>query len=71
MDRVGGWKGALWGVVWQRLRVGVPSFPGDTLQSGRALLSSSCLIVIIPSPISFVVNKMGLLIALTQGSGEI
>lgn len=44
---------------------------GDALQSGRALLSSSCLVVLIPSPISFVVNKMGLLIALTPGSGEI
>lgn len=44
--------------------------PGDTPQSGRALLSSSCLVVLIPSPISFVVNKMGLLIALTLGSGE-
>lgn len=44
---------------------------GNTLQSGRALLSSSCLVVLIPSPISFVVNKMGLLIALTPGSGEI
>lgn len=58
-------------MVWQRLLVGAPSFPDDTLQSGRALLSSSCLVVLIPSPISFVVNKMGLLIALTQGSGEI
>lgn len=44
---------------------------GNTPQPGRALLSSSCLVVLIPSPISFVVNKMGLLIALTPGSGEI
>lgn len=42
-----------------------------TMQSGRTLISGSHIIVLISSPLSFAVNKMGLLIALTPGSGEI